>query len=596
MDEKLRLVLELQNKASAELKKFGKDLEGVKPGAGAKATASWFQTLESASGDATKALRPMTGALNTMGVSSLAAGLSVTGLIAQFRDLARTVPALQELSRQTGMTKTEIERLKYAAKDLNIDPSKMTASLDYFSGQMVQFHRRTGTLHAEMQNGASGLADKIRTEEPGDAYRDMLKWLAAIPEAQMKAGKSAADAAQIQKYWIGQALGDEGLSPLLGKGMAGFDHAMDNAKKNVGEITDDLISQANKLNESINAFDQSWHNFETTVGPTVFKNLTAATEDFRQVFKTVEDAAAWYEKAKDHPVQAVAEAAENAVDAQAQHNREHPEGIILDVPGIASKVMHYFTDKASAKPATPPDSRPLTLRQSVPVPTAFRVPDAYNREMRARRPNDLDGFVVGELGKEVIHLTGTLRSASGTIADNIHPAAFHGGSTGLTGVDAAATIAGAVKEGTLSAFREWVGMQDLDKGGGGGGVTLAAYHPGGGMPGGRSAAAAGDMPRAPQGHRGGAGTDPSLGRFEGDAPGANGYGLINAPYRGALDAKGEGGHLSPRELFNHLKAQGASDNEALMLTGAAGSEASFNPNAVHDIHSKNGPGHGLWGQ
>ena len=43
MDEKLRLVIELQNKASAELRKLSKDFDGVKPTAGMKTTANWFQ-------------------------------------------------------------------------------------------------------------------------------------------------------------------------------------------------------------------------------------------------------------------------------------------------------------------------------------------------------------------------------------------------------------------------------------------------------------------------------------------------------------------------------------------------------------------------
>ncbi len=77
----------------------------------------------------------------------------------------------------------------------------------------------------------------------------------------------------------------------------------------------------------------------------------------------------------------------------------------------------------------------------------------------------------------------------------------------------------------------------------------------------------------------------------GIVPGAHGYGATDAPYRAPVDKKGEGGTLAPRELFNYLKSKGATDNAATMLTGAAGSESSFNPNAVHD----GGRGHGLWG-
>ena len=77
----------------------------------------------------------------------------------------------------------------------------------------------------------------------------------------------------------------------------------------------------------------------------------------------------------------------------------------------------------------------------------------------------------------------------------------------------------------------------------------------------------------------------------GPAPGANGHGTINAPYTAPLDKPGEGGALTPRMAYGFAKAAGATDNEALMLTGAAASESSFNANAVHD----GGVGHGLFG-
>jgi len=79
------------------------------------------------------------------------------------------------------------------------------------------------------------------------------------------------------------------------------------------------------------------------------------------------------------------------------------------------------------------------------------------------------------------------------------------------------------------------------------------------------------------------------------AVGATGYGAINAPYRAPLDAKGEGGIVSPAEHFQWLKAHGASDNEALMLTGAAANESSFNANAKHDPRNGAFTGHGLYG-
>ncbi|WP_036289528.1 phage tail tip lysozyme [Methylosinus sp. PW1] len=76
----------------------------------------------------------------------------------------------------------------------------------------------------------------------------------------------------------------------------------------------------------------------------------------------------------------------------------------------------------------------------------------------------------------------------------------------------------------------------------------------------------------------------------GSTNGASGNGTINITYGGALD-KSTGGAPSPREMFDYLTSKGASKNEALLLTGAAGSESGFNPSASHD----SGTGYGLFG-
>jgi hypothetical protein len=97
---------------------------------------------------------------------------------------------------------------------------------------------------------------------------------------------------------------------------------------------------------------------------------------------------------------------------------------------------------------------------------------------------------------------------------------------------------------------------------------------------------------APAVNGGGGGVGPADANLPvGNVPGATGYGTINAYWKGPLDKRGEGGHTGPKEMFDYLKSQGATDNEALLLTGSAASESSFNPNAVHD----NGTGHGLFG-
>lgn len=75
------------------------------------------------------------------------------------------------------------------------------------------------------------------------------------------------------------------------------------------------------------------------------------------------------------------------------------------------------------------------------------------------------------------------------------------------------------------------------------------------------------------------------------APGATGRGTINAPYKAPLDQPVAQGHVAPMDHYAFLKSRGATDNEALMLTGAAASESSLKPTSSHD----DGVGYGMYG-
>ena len=281
MDEKLRFIVDLQNKASAELRKLQRDMGGVKQTPGMTSAGNWFRQLETASAASTKAIRPLAGGLNAIGVGGLAAGLSIAGLVGQFRDLARSLPALQELSRQSGISKTEILRLQYAASKLHVDPSKMTGAIDTWSAKMVAFQKESGEIYFQMQNGSAGLAEKMRKEYPTDpaaALKDQLKWLAAIPAEAERAGKSVQEAAQLQKYWVGRTLGDEGLEQFFGKGIEGVTAALDEAAQRVHPVTEDLAKAASNFDDSILNFSTTWSNFENDVGPVFLNPLSAALD------------------------------------------------------------------------------------------------------------------------------------------------------------------------------------------------------------------------------------------------------------------------------------------------------------------------------
>ncbi len=157
-----------------------------------------------------------------------------------------------------------------------------------------------------------------------------------------------------------------------------------------------------------------------------------------------------------------------------------PDRDAYTAPNTDGNALHRWDEMPLARPTVPTAFQPIPYHPDDDRLSRARAADAPDRT--------LDGVVVGALGKEVIHLTGTLKTASAAFSgDGIRPAAFHPASLGaaLAAGGPADTIAAAVKEGTLAAFREWAGTQDLNaKGGSGpggaGGFTPAAFHPGGG--------------------------------------------------------------------------------------------------------------------
>lgn len=90
---------------------------------------------------------------------------------------------------------------------------------------------------------------------------------------------------------------------------------------------------------------------------------------------------------------------------------------------------------------------------------------------------------------------------------------------------------------------------------------------------------------------GGSAGVPISGATAGSAPVASPQAAADAaPVQMAGDAAGKAD-----QLFQYLKTKGATDNEALMLTGAANNESSYNPAATHDPRNGVPTGYGLWG-
>ena len=284
MADRLELEARFNDHASAGVKRLGKTLGEVKPTSGMAAANKWMGEFRGAAEKANVAVRPLTTTMTALGVGGLAASMSLGEIVKQMRELGDSTLAMKELSRMSGMTVDQIRRLEYAARKLHVDPAAVSGAIDQWSGKMVEFRRHVGPLYTEMMRQNQDVAKKIASEDPAQGFRDTLDFLSRIPAAAMKAGASAADAAQIQKRWAEEAgVGD--MVPALSKGPEGIRDAMAEATQRVKPMTQAMVDAAEKMADSTNRMNQSWGNLKNDLGPSFLNPMSRMIDRLDEVLK-----------------------------------------------------------------------------------------------------------------------------------------------------------------------------------------------------------------------------------------------------------------------------------------------------------------------
>ncbi len=341
-EERLRLIAEFKDQASRGVKQLGQNLGEIRETPGMAGAKKWMGEFTQRVTAFQRGGATMGATMSGLGVGGLALSGGIAAAVKSFKDLADQTTALKSISRETGLAVDQINIFKNAARDMHVDPEKMTAGLQVFAGNMEQARRHMGEMYGILNQENAAFAKKVTSEDPTAAVKDVLDWLARIPEAQVKAGKSFADGVQLQKRWTAEFFGNDDINKIVEQGAAKLDETLARAAKNTPKITGDMVAQAEALHKSIVDFNQSVDDFETKVGPTVFKGLRQGVDDFKAAFAEVEHVAEWFDKVKDHPLKALGDAAVDAVDNQAKENQkpENRDHIILDLPGLASKAIH----------------------------------------------------------------------------------------------------------------------------------------------------------------------------------------------------------------------------------------------------------------
>lgn len=198
-EERLRLIAEFRDNASRGVKQLGKNLGEVRETPDMTSAARWMKGFELNAKAIQQAGAGAGSVMGALGVGGLALSGGIAAAVKNFKDLAEQTSTLQSISRETGIAVTQLNVFRNAAKDLHVDPEKMTAGLQYLTGQLEQARRGIGDLAGTLNAFDPEFARKIENEDATAAAKDVFAKLAGIPDAYVKAGRSLADGIQAQK-------------------------------------------------------------------------------------------------------------------------------------------------------------------------------------------------------------------------------------------------------------------------------------------------------------------------------------------------------------------------------------------------------------
>jgi len=312
-EERLRLIAEFRDNASRGVKQLGKNLGEVRETPGMTSAARWMKGFELNAKAIQQAGAGAGSVMGALGVGGLALSGGIAAAVKNFKDLAEQTSTLQSISRETGIAVTQLNVFRNAAKDLHVDPEKMTAGLQYLTGQLEQARRGIGDLAGTLNAFDPEFARKIENEDATAAAKDVFAKLAGIPDAYVKAGRSLADGIQAQKQWTEKLLGDAGLNRLVEQGPNALNAALAAAAKNTPVVTQAMIDAAEALHKSVDELDRAIDKIQTKAAPTIFKGMSDIVGEFNTTIDNLERFQAWVEKARADPGKAMSAADDESV-------------------------------------------------------------------------------------------------------------------------------------------------------------------------------------------------------------------------------------------------------------------------------------------
>ena len=273
MADRLELEARFNDHASAGVKRLGKTLEAVRPSNGMQAAGKWMSDFRGAAEKAHVAVRPLTTTLTALGVGGLAASMSLGEIVKQMKSLSDGTLDLRELSRQTNISMSDLQRLQFVATKFRIDPAAVNGVLSEFSDKMLDLRKHTGDFYTYLLRQNADVARKIAADSPIDALKDTLDYMSRIKDPALQ-----------RRYAESMNLGQ--FVPMLGKGPDGLKATFAEAGREVTPVTEALIAASERMNDSTNRMNQSWTNLKNDIGPSFLDPMSKMIDHLDEVLKS----------------------------------------------------------------------------------------------------------------------------------------------------------------------------------------------------------------------------------------------------------------------------------------------------------------------
>ena len=246
------------DKATGASKSFGDEIRGVASSLGLNISPA----LE-------KLAKKFDGVSAAVGNAVLAIGAMVTGLIKCTKAAAENADELLTLSKTTGMTTDELQKLQYASNFVDVEFNTMTSSMTKLEQAMIK------TKDGSKDTGEAFKKLHIKVTDSRGALKDQNEVFMQVIDSLGKV-KNETERDAIAMQLFGKSAKE--LNPLIEAGSKGLNELYAEAEKLGIVMGEEDLQALGNLQDAFDRFDATTTALKNNLGLTLLPILTALFE------------------------------------------------------------------------------------------------------------------------------------------------------------------------------------------------------------------------------------------------------------------------------------------------------------------------------